>query len=209
MIKPSSLPAMAVLVCGLALSRSARAYRPFDSTDASVADTGEFELEAGPAGYLRIGPSRYLVAPALIANLGLFDRCEAVLQGRELILLEGVSGEPHTRWNDNEASLKFVLRKGSLQGESGVSIATELGLLLPGQSEPGIGASGSLLVSQRWWFATLHLNLAAERTRDGNPGVITGAIVETGRHAPSVSFFSRTRSMARERRPVWWARSFE
>jgi hypothetical protein len=178
MIKSTSLLAVAVVVSSPLLSRSAHAYRPFDSTDASVAEAGEFELEAGPAGYLRIGPSRYLVAPALVANLGLFDRCEAVLQGRELILLEGVSGEAHTRWNNNEASLKFVLRKGSLQGESGVSIGTELGLLLPGQSEPGIGASGTLLVSQRWSFATLHLSLAAERTRESNPGVITGAIVE-------------------------------
>jgi hypothetical protein len=170
--------AAAAFASGWIVSRPAHAYRPFDSTDASVADPGDLELEAGPAGYLRIGPSRYLVAPALVANLGLFDRFEAVLQGRELFLLQGAAGEARTRLSDNEASLKIVLRKGSLQGESGISVGTELGLLLPGQSEAGVGASGSLLLSQRWSFGTIHINLAAERTRDANPGVFGGAILE-------------------------------
>ena len=81
-------------VAGLFAARSAHAYRPFDSTDASVAAPGEFELEAGPAGYLRLGQANYLVAPAIVANLGFVDRWEVVLQGRELILLKGIPGVP-------------------------------------------------------------------------------------------------------------------
>ena len=43
----------------------AAAYRPFDGTDASVADPGAFEIELGPAGLLREGSQRTLIAPAV------------------------------------------------------------------------------------------------------------------------------------------------
>jgi hypothetical protein len=33
------------------------AYRPFDGTDAAVAETGEMEIELGPVEYLRQAPS--------------------------------------------------------------------------------------------------------------------------------------------------------
>ena len=32
----------------------AEAYRPFDGTDAAVAETGEIEIELGPVEYLRV-----------------------------------------------------------------------------------------------------------------------------------------------------------
>jgi len=163
-------------VASLFASRSARAYRPFDSTDASVAAPGEFELEAGPVGYLRARQLSYLVAPAIVANLGFYDRWEVVLQGRELVLLK--PGEAHPGWSDSEVSLKAVLREGSLQGGSGISSASELGLLLPTPGDAGLGFSGSLLLSQRWSFATLHINLEGERTRAGNPDVFVGTIIE-------------------------------
>ena len=35
----------------------AEAYRPFDGTDAAVAETGEIEIELGPVEYLRGEPS--------------------------------------------------------------------------------------------------------------------------------------------------------
>ncbi len=48
---------MKTSACVLALlivfaSNDARAYRPFDGTDADVAAKGELELEIGPLGYL-------------------------------------------------------------------------------------------------------------------------------------------------------------
>ena len=37
------------------------AYRPFDGTDAAVAETGELEIELGPVEYLRAGAERHAV----------------------------------------------------------------------------------------------------------------------------------------------------
>ena len=58
---------------------AAHAYRPFDGTDAAVAERDAVEIELGPTGFLRIGSGRFLVAPAVIANLGLADHWELVL----------------------------------------------------------------------------------------------------------------------------------
>ena len=38
-----------------------KAYRPFDGTDAAVAETGEIEIELGPVEYLRAGAERHAV----------------------------------------------------------------------------------------------------------------------------------------------------
>ena len=59
--------AMATLTfwCG-----EAEAYRPFDGTDAAVAETGEMEIELGPVEYLRAGAERTLLAPDLRINYG-------------------------------------------------------------------------------------------------------------------------------------------
>ena len=52
------------LWCGEAV-----AYRPFDGTDAAVAETGEMEIELGPVEYLRAGGERALLAPDLRIKL--------------------------------------------------------------------------------------------------------------------------------------------
>jgi hypothetical protein len=54
------------LWCGEAV-----AYRPFDGTDAAVADTGDVEIELGPVEYLREGAERTLLAPDLRIKLWL------------------------------------------------------------------------------------------------------------------------------------------
>jgi len=77
------------------------AYRPFDGTDAAVAERGVLEIELGPAGLLRIGPDRFLVTPALIANLGFAARWELVLEGRQHLLLGSAPrDEPRSRLVD-------------------------------------------------------------------------------------------------------------
>jgi hypothetical protein len=158
------------------LAGEASAYRPFDSTDADVAARGEFELELGPVGYLRAGQAKYLTASAIVANLGLIDRVEAVLQARELVLFENGA---HGSLVDTGAFLKIILREGSLQGSSGLSIATEVGPLLPTvNGEPGVGYSAALILSQRWSLATVHVNVEGAQTRAGNPDAFVGAIVE-------------------------------
>src|SRR5207247_11133062 len=70
---------LAVLVPFLAMSPSvALAYRPFFSTDAAVANAGEVEVELGYAAFRQNGNGTTIIAPALIANLG-------VARARELV----------------------------------------------------------------------------------------------------------------------------
>jgi hypothetical protein len=59
-----------------------QAYRPFDGTDAAVAETGEIEIELGPVEYLRAGPERTLLAPDLRINYGFIPGWEAALEGK-------------------------------------------------------------------------------------------------------------------------------
>jgi hypothetical protein len=63
-------------------SEPALAFWPFDGTDAAVAGPGELELELGPAGLLREGSERTLIAPAIAFNLGVAEGWEAVLEGQ-------------------------------------------------------------------------------------------------------------------------------
>jgi hypothetical protein len=56
--------------------RAAWAYRPFDGTDAAVADPGEVEIELQPAGALWVNSQPALVAPDIVYNYGLIKDWE-------------------------------------------------------------------------------------------------------------------------------------
>ncbi len=157
---------------------AASAYRPFDSTDAAVAEKGEVEIELGPVGWLARGSDRMLIAPSLILNWGFAEGWEAVLEGRHFMGLGSVPG-PRLRLEDTALSLKGVLREGALQGREGPSVATELSALLPTvNGDPGAGAEWAFIVSQRWTDLTVHVNAAASWTRAHQPGVFGGIILE-------------------------------
>jgi hypothetical protein len=159
--------------------RVARAYRPFDGTDASVADVGEFALELGPVQYYRHAGARYLIAPATVLNLGLIKDVELVGDFKELIGVDRVPGEARYRTLDAHLLGKFVLRRGSLQGEGGVSLALETGALLPEvHGEDRFGFQANLIASYRWQYLTVHLDEEAELARSGGPAVFSGVIVE-------------------------------
>lgn len=145
------------LVAAICWVRPAAAYRPFDGTDADVAEPGEVELEIGPVGYHKEGSSRFVVAPALVANYGFAPGFEAVLEGRQELQLD----PPQHLWRvqDVASSVKSLLRRGSLQGRDGLSVALEIGMLLPG-SESRWGAHVGSIFSLRLPAITLHLNLA-------------------------------------------------
>ncbi len=66
----------------LAWSPAALAYRPFDGTDAAVADPGEMEIEFQPAGTIRQDGETTLIAPATVLNFGLPHDWEAVLESQ-------------------------------------------------------------------------------------------------------------------------------
>jgi hypothetical protein len=167
----------AVLVClGAAWPGAALAYRPFDGTDAAVADPGELEIEMQPAGLRRDDAGKTLVAPATVLNFGLQQQWELVLEGQ---LETPLSASGPSVLTASGAFLKHVLREGVLQDKSGPSIATEFGLLLPDSDGSNrLGASLAGIVSQRWDWGTVHLNGEVAITRDHNADIFLGAIVE-------------------------------
>jgi hypothetical protein len=169
------LGVLAVLVVP---SRQAFAYRPFDLTDASVADLNELEIEFGPAAYRQTQDERTLIAPVYVLNYGFAKNWELVVEGRGEHPLAPVD-DAVSRLVGNAINLKGVLREGDLQGQSGPSVATEFGVLLPGvNDEQGYGLGWAGIVSQRWSWGTTHLNFGAELTRDHNANLIVGAIIE-------------------------------
>jgi len=173
-------PIVTLAWCGGAL-----AYRPFDGTDAAIAEPGQVEIELGPAQYLQIGSERSLVAPTVVLNYGLSERWELVLQGEALHSL--MQDSPKSSLLGNGLFLKGILREGSLQGKPGPSIATEFGFLLPSiNDDPTSGTGGSLagIVSQQWPWMTVHLNAAVAVTRQQTADTFVGLIVEGPRDWP-------------------------
>jgi hypothetical protein len=153
------------------------AYRPFDGTDAAVAETGEIEIELGPVEYLRGGAERALLAPDLRINYGFVAGWEAALESK---LTHGLSaGVPGTSLVESQALLKGVLREGTLQEKPGPSIATEFGVLLPGiNDQHGAGAILNGIVSQRWDWGTVHINAQIELTRQQHADYFLDSIIE-------------------------------
>jgi hypothetical protein len=158
-------------------SSLAFAYRPFGSTDASVAEAKELELELGTS-YLHEGDLDSLIVPAIVANYGIDGDREIVLEGEFVTDLDDDEGSA-TRLDDTVLSLKQIHRRGSLQDSSGVSVGSECGVLLPTiHGEAGMGAKCALLVSQRWSAASVHLNGALTFNRSERWEESFGAIVE-------------------------------
>ncbi len=152
------------------------AYRPFDGTDAAVADPNEVEIEFQPLGALRQDTDKSLVAPATVFNLGFENRWEAVLEGKGLV---PVSPSGPFALVDPAFSLKHVVVPGSLQDQTGPSVAIELGALLPEVNGDGhAGASFTGIVSQRWDWGTIHFNAVAILTRQQTGEAFTSVIIE-------------------------------
>src|SRR6516164_4916572 len=169
---------LAVLATGLLLSWTAEgfAYRPFDGTDAAVADPSEVEIELQPAGAQWSREQNLLIAPAVVYNYGLTENWEVVLESQ---LNTPFAPSGPTTLSASGAFLKHILRPGVLQDKAGPSVATEFGVLLPDSSgDSRFGASIDTIVSQRWDWGTAHLNIAAELTRDQRADVFTDLILE-------------------------------
>jgi hypothetical protein len=175
-IWPSSSITCAV-VAGMAMvgSTTSFAYRPFDGTDAAVADPQEVEIELQPAGVLRKNSDTSLIAPFMIFNYGFAKNWEFVFQGQFPL----ANSDESASINGVGAFLKGVLREGSLQDASGPSIAVEFGPLVPGiNAEGGFGASFGTIVSQRWDLGTVHANVVIEVMRDHRADYFLGVIIE-------------------------------
>jgi hypothetical protein len=161
-------------ICLFAWSTPAAAYRPFDGTDAAVADVGELEIELQPAGFIHTTSTTALAGPNAVFNYGFAQRWELVLQGQAQAFPEG-AGPTNV---PNGAFLKYVVQPGVLQDKPGPSVATEFGPLLPDIGGSGVGFSWTGIVSQRWQWGTVHFNIATNFTPDQHGELFVDAIIE-------------------------------
>jgi hypothetical protein len=178
MSAPVRIGASPCLICACLLMglAPASAYRPFDGTDAAVADKDHFEIELQPAGFLKDWSGKTLIAPAARFNYGMTETWEAVLEGR---FESPLSPSGPANLTQAGAFLKGVLREGGLQKKDGPSVATEFGVLLPDSQGPSqFGASLAGIVSQRWDWGAIHLNGVAELTREHRADLFTSVIIE-------------------------------
>ena len=102
-------------ICAIFCTAPAFAYRPFDGTDAAVADVGEVEIELQPIGAMRAGSTTKGISDSVL-NFGFADRWEFVLQGTAQAPPEG--GGPLSV-PDAAFCLKDAVRPGVLQDKPG------------------------------------------------------------------------------------------
>jgi hypothetical protein len=173
--RPQRFAAAAIVgLAALAWAAPAAAYRPFDGTDAAVADKDEVEIELQPAGELRANSRSTLAGPYAIVSYGFADRWQLVLQGA------GQAPPPDAGPISvaNAALLKYIVQPGALQEKSGPSIATEFGALLPDIGGSGVGVSWAGIMSQRWDWGTVHFNVATNLTPDHHGELFVSTIIE-------------------------------
>jgi len=184
-----------ISLCLAAAITPAAAYRPFDGTDAAVADTGKMEVELQPVGRLHDESGTTLIAPAVRLNYGFVKNWEVVVEG---LMQSPLSPSGPSSLAAAGMFLKGVVRPGSLQDKTGPSIATEFGVLLPDSfGDSGFGASAAWIVSQRWDWGAVHLNAATALTREHHADVFLGA-----------SFDSQTKWIVRPVAEIFYERDF-
>ena len=157
----------------------ADAYRPFDGTDAGVAALGAFELELGPVHWYERAERHTLLAPVTVLNFGVLPNTELVIELQGAVLPRPGQGRKRAALLGTDLLLKHVLRAGVLQGETGLSVALELGPLTPEvNGTNAFGASAALIVSARWEWGTVHFNERPAYSREHRLDLFNGMIVE-------------------------------
>jgi hypothetical protein len=162
---------------------TAHAYRPFNGTDAEVAERGEFELELGPVQLFHSRTRDLLFMPATVLNLGIFPRTELVVDFVGTIPLNGDSYQVR----GTDVFLKFLLLRGALQKQRGPSLALETGPLTPEiHGAKGFGASANLIVSERWAWFVAHLDNIAELSRSALRFAWTNTLITEYRFSETI-----------------------
>lgn len=150
---------------------AAHADRPFDGTDAAVAETGQVELELGPLqGEHEAGRTTY--TPNAVVHAGIAHNFELVVDLDSIFLADSVLA--------SDLLVKHVLRRGGLQGGTGPSLAIETGVLFPTLPlhSTDAGWSLALIASQVWDPVTVHVNVQGVYGRYRELGAIASVIVE-------------------------------
>ena len=170
------------VVCVLACIavRPANAFRPFDGTDAHVAEPHLFELETSPVSYARMGSERFLTAPQVTLNYGTGSGFEFVIEGQSVMLMHPVPEDVSPRLEEAAFAFKKVLRRGVLQERKGPSIATEESVRIPSRGQSHAGFDASVILSQPLSTARtmLHLNADLGRTQEQQVERFVSAILE-------------------------------
>ena len=156
---------------------SAWAYRPFVSTDAAVAEPKEVEIEVG---YFNLDRNRHentISTPHTVLNYGVAKNVQLV---GEFTLQES----PDVELTDLSLSVKAVLREGALQEKPGVSVAVEVGPLLPSTlpHEHRVGFEAIGIVSGKLAPVTVHVNGGGGLDRTGELFGVWGVIGELPVH---------------------------
>jgi hypothetical protein len=134
----------------------ALAYRPYDSTDADVAEQREVEVEIGWERLRMDGGEQKSVRG--VVNIGVGELREIVIEG-SWNRAEVAAGESSSYFSGVALLLKQVHRRGFLQGAPGLSVASECGILIPATSgESGPGTECSLIASAGNAVLNLHMN---------------------------------------------------
>jgi hypothetical protein len=161
--------------------RNLWAYRPFISTDSTVADPGELEIELGYFELDRIKGENTWIVPHIVFNYGIVHRLEAV--GEFKVALSNDEG---TQIIDSSLSLKAVLQeKYPSKGENGVSVAMEVASLLPStvRGERKFGFEGIVILGATFSPFTFYLNVGGGVNREEtNPFAVWGLIGEVALH---------------------------
>jgi hypothetical protein len=171
---------LVALIAALSLtcwSSSAHAYRPFESTDASVVAAGVLEIELGPIAYTDLPNGTVTELPTATMNVGLSSRWEIVIDATRSILRSNDSDDQELA--EAAVLVKHVARDGILQKSSGWSVATEFGILLPTRNlDDDYGATMAVIGSGGFDDSMFHLNAAISQNRSGNTELFAGVIVE-------------------------------
>src|SRR5215470_19347685 len=163
---------VAALLVVLFAPVSARAYRPFVSTDAAVADVKEVEIELGYFNLERTRRENTITTPAVVLNYGVAKNWEVVGEFR-------LEGRPDVEISDPGLFVNGVLKDGVLQDKEGISVAVEAGPLLPSTlpHERGVGAAATGIVSATLAPFTVHVNGGGGLQRDDRDGFAVWGVI--------------------------------
>ena len=154
------------------------ALRPFDGTDAAVAESQSVEVEFSPLGYPREADERWVVFPEVTANYGAGSGWEINLSATRLMAMTDEIPTPSPQYDDFELAVKRVIRKGVMQEKKGASLAIEASLLLPTSEEKGSGGGAALILSDHLRWIGVHLTGELSWTRAHELGRFGSAILE-------------------------------
>jgi hypothetical protein len=158
----------------------AHAYRPFDGTDAEVAEFGELELEWDTFVTFATSGIPELTSPVLTVNVGVYRRLELVLETNNEFYRPD-RGKVTDRLAETHLFLKGIVREGFAQGKSGPSIAIEAGPWLPnpnGLIGDGIGGSVSAICSVEVAQMIAHFNVLVAFDLEKHPELFGSIILE-------------------------------